>query len=109
MNRFLWKLAPWIGCILVRALLTMAGMLALSAAALLSGCATTQVYPGAKLSAEHVARVDGTIIFFGVGETTVLIKSIDGVERLNDADVKDWDYVGDLELLPGEHTLGVQY
>jgi hypothetical protein len=56
-----------------------------------------------------VARIDGTDTFYGLGGSTILVRTIDGVETLDDAEVKDWDYAGDLELLPGEHTITASY
>jgi hypothetical protein len=75
----------------------------------LAACSTTQVYPGPKLPAEQVSRIDGTETFYGLGGSTVLLKTIDGVEGLDDGAVKDWDYAGDLELLPGDHTISASY
>lgn len=75
----------------------------------LAGCSTTQVYPGPKLPPEQVAHLNGTHTFYVLGGSTILVTSIDGQEELADAKVQDHDYVGDLELLPGVHTITVSY
>jgi len=69
----------------------------------LTGCATYHVrwYDGPPRGTNEVALVKAQFEFMG---EVAQIKSVDGTKRS-----ETWGYPHEIELLPGEHTIGVGY
>lgn len=58
-----------------------------------------RTYSGPKLADQEVAKIGGTFKFYGLGAHTVLLHEVDGVPVTE----------GDLEVLPGAHTVSTTY
>ncbi len=69
--------------------------------AMLSACTTMRAYQGDPLPRSEVARVKGTNKYLVLYFKIVRINSVDGVKTKRG--------VYTVELLPGQHTLGVTY
>lgn len=72
---------------------------ALLLAACAEGHGVMRTYAGPKLPDVEVAKIGGTFMFYGLGAHAVLLEAIDD-RRVTE---------GDLEVLPGQHTVAVKY
>lgn len=77
------------------ALLMLVGLIAACA----EGSGVMRTYTGPKRPDADIAKVGGTFVFYGLGAHTVTLHEIDGT-RVTE---------GDLEVLPGTHTVSVKY
>jgi len=65
----------------------------------LSGCSVTQGYPGPRRPRDEVARISRTLHFWLFAAKIIELRTIDG----------EWVKGGEIEVLPGIHTVAVSY